>query len=56
LAKYIGGLAKNDKSVSYHESKITEVLHGVLSGAEKVAQVVLEVMLTQLNKTMKRLC
>jgi hypothetical protein len=40
LAKYIGGLAKKDNKVSYHESKLTKALHGVLQNEEKDCEVV----------------
>lgn len=35
MSKYLGGLAKKELSVSYHESKLTKALHGVLQNDEK---------------------
>lgn len=39
LAKYIGGLTKKDTKVSFHESKLTKALHGILQNEEKPCQV-----------------
>ncbi|CDW90581.1 UNKNOWN [Stylonychia lemnae] len=40
LSKYLGGLTKKDNNASYHESKLTKALHGVLQNDEKECQVV----------------
>ena len=39
LAKYLGALSKKEPSASYHDSKLSKALHGVLQNEEKDVQV-----------------
>lgn len=40
LSKYLGSLAKGEKSIAFNESKLAKALHGIVDNHEKTCSVV----------------